>query len=71
MHKLRQDLRATQESIRHDADAVTELEEQKGRMDPTDPRVEQISVRVERLAAALKDKAGAERALVEEIQSAG
>ena len=71
MHKLRQDLRATEESIRLDADAVSDLESEKASLDPTDPRVHQLSVQVERLAKGLKDKAGAERALVEEIQATG
>ena len=71
MDKLRQDLHATEESIRHDAEAVTEVEEEKESLDPTDPRMEQLSAKVERLAASLKDKARAERALVEEIQATG
>ena len=71
MHKLRQDLRATEESIRHDAEAVTDLEEEKASLEPTDPRLQRLSIQVERLAKGLKDKASAETALVEEIQATG
>ena len=71
MHKLRQDLRATEESIRLDAEAVSDLEDEKASLEPTDPRLEHLSIQVERLAKGLKDKAGAELALVEEIQATG
>ncbi len=66
-----QDLRATADSIRRDAEQVATLEEQKTVLDPADPRVVHISEKVERLAAGLQDKAVAERELVEEIQAEG
>jgi hypothetical protein len=69
MPDLRQDLRATEESIRRDADQMKTLEEQKERLDPTDPQVVRISEHVERLAAGLQDKAAAERELSERIQA--
>ena len=65
----RQDLQATAESIRRDAELVKTLEEQKTDLDPADPRVVHISKQVERLASALQDKAAAERELAEEIQA--
>src|SRR6185312_7082106 len=66
-----QDLRATADSIRRDAEHLATLEEQKTVLDPADPRVLDISEKVERLAAGLQDKAVAERELVEEIQAEG
>jgi uncharacterized protein YoxC len=71
MNKLRQDLRATQESIRRDAESVLDIEERKERLDPGDEEVEDLSERVMRLATSLKNKAAAEKALVEEIQAPG
>ena len=64
-----QDLHATAESIRRDAELVKTLEEQKADLDPADPRVVGISERVERIATGLQDKATAERELAEEIQA--
>lgn len=64
-----QDLQATAESIRRDAELVKTLEEQKADLDPGDPRVVGISERVERIADGLQDKATAERELAEEIQA--
>ena len=64
-----QDLHATAESIRRDAELVKTLEEQKADLDPADPRVVGISERVERIADGLQDKATAERELAEEIQA--
>jgi hypothetical protein len=67
----REDLRATEESIRRDAEHVKTLEEEKAALDPTDPRVLHLSEQVERVTARLQDKATAERELSEEIQTAG
>ena len=64
-----QDLHATAESIRRDAELVKTLEEQKADLDPADPRVVGISERVERIANGIQDKATAERELAEEIQA--
>lgn len=62
----RNDLRALEESIRRDAERVDELEQEKIGLDPAHPQVGQISHRVERIAAELKEKAVAERRLAEE-----
>jgi hypothetical protein len=67
----REDLRATQASIKKDAEQVKTLEEEKGALDPADPRVEQISERVVDLAGALAAKAAAEHELSQEIREAG
>ena len=61
------DLRATEHAIRHDAERVTELEDEKAALDPADPRVSQVSGQVERITADLKNKAAAERELSEDI----
>lgn len=65
----RQDFRATTESIRRDAEQVVALEEQKQELDPGDPRVDHLSVQVERITAGLQDKVAAERELAEEIKA--
>jgi predicted RNase H-like nuclease (RuvC/YqgF family) len=65
----REDLRATEESIRHDAEHVKSLEEEKEALDPTDPQIAHLSEQVERLTARLKDKAVAERELSHEVQT--
>ena len=64
-----EDLRATEESIRRDAEHVKNLEEEKEALDPTDPRIAHLSEQVERLAIGLKDKATAERELSDELQT--
>ena len=71
MTDLRQDIRATEESIRRDAEQMKTLEEQKRQLDLTDPRLIRLSEQVERLAAGLQDKAVAERELAEKIQGSG
>ena len=70
MSNPRDDLRSTEESIRRDADRVKELEDQKSALDPADPRVEQLSVQIERLAGGLRGKAAAERELSEQVKTA-
>jgi hypothetical protein len=71
MPDLRQDLRATEESIHRDAEQMKNLEGQKEGLDPADPRLLRLSEQVERLAAGLQDKSVAERELVEKIQGSG
>lgn len=68
MSDPRQDLRATAESIRRDAEQVKILEEEKEALDPTDARIPLLSEQVEHLTAELHDKAAAERELGDEIQ---
>jgi hypothetical protein len=64
-----EDLRATEESIRYDADHLISLEDEKAALDPADPLVHNLSEQVERVAAGVQAKAGAERELSEEIQA--
>jgi hypothetical protein len=65
----RDDLRSTAESIRLDAQRVDDLESQKLDLDPADPKVVHLSLQIERVTSALRDKAVAERELSEEIQA--
>ena len=69
MPDLREDFRATADSIQRDAEHVKVLEEQKRALEPTDPNVLVLSERVEQIAAGLQDKAAAEQELAEEIQA--
>lgn len=71
MSDLREDLRSTEESIRHGADQLKALEAGKAALDPADPRVAELSAQAERVTVRLKDQAAAERELAEEIQSGG
>jgi hypothetical protein len=65
-----EDLRATSDSIEHDAEKVAALERQKSALDPADPQVEVISKKVEKLVATMQDKAAAETALAKTIDEA-
>lgn len=69
MTNPRDDLRATEQAIYHDAKSIAELEEQKAKLEPTDPKVEQISDQVQTIARSLTDKTAAEQELVDEIQA--
>jgi hypothetical protein len=69
MSNPRDELRSIEESIRHDAALVKELEDRKASLDPGDPVVDQLSLRIERLAQAMQGKAAAERELSEEIKT--
>jgi chromosome segregation ATPase len=70
MSDLHEDLRSTEDSIRHDADRLKNLEDEKAATDPADPRITELSEQAERLAASLHDTATAERELSEQIQAA-
>jgi hypothetical protein len=71
MSDPRDDLRATQHSIRRDAERIKALEDEKGELDPSDPRVRSLSEQIERLAEGLRDKAAAETDLTEETATSG
>jgi hypothetical protein len=68
MRDAEADLKATSESIQDDATQLKALEEQKSSLDPADPRVVDLSRRIETLVGTLSDKAHAELELSEEIQ---
>lgn len=69
MSSPQDDLRSTEDSIRRDAELVKTLEDQKAALDPADPRVEQLSIRIERVAIGLQGKTAAERELSREISA--
>jgi hypothetical protein len=69
MSDPKEDLRATSESIQHDARQVEALEREKELLDPTDPRVESISKKVETLIGEMQAKAAAETDLSTEIET--
>lgn len=71
MTDQRDDLRATEQAIHHDAETIASLEVKKAALDPTDPDVRQLSDRVKTVAASLVHKATAENELVEQIQAPG
>lgn len=58
-----QDLRATTEAIRSDATRLADLEDAKLGLDPSDPRVDQLSAEVQNLASEIKDKSQAQSEL--------
>jgi hypothetical protein len=55
------DLDATAESLREDAQRITEIEEQKQDLDVGDPRVDALSTEAERLAGQIQHKSRIER----------
>jgi hypothetical protein len=61
----RQDLKATSDSIRRDAERLAEIERRKTELAPSDPRVDELSSEVERLVSDISDKAKAESELAE------
>ena len=69
MQDSRDDLRATEESIRNDTERLKELEDKKASLDPDDERVPELSAQVERLSNELRDKSAAEKDLAERAQS--
>jgi chromosome segregation ATPase len=63
----RDDLKATNESLRQDAETIREIEEHKATLRPSDPRVDQLSERVENLVERMSVKAAAQTQLAAEI----
>jgi hypothetical protein len=62
-----EDLRSTEESILEDAESILAMERDKSELDPTDPRVGELSDRIKRKTTDLDAKAAAEQDLVEEV----
>ena len=60
------DLDATTEDIGTDAARLKEIEDEKAGLDPSDPRVAELSAEGEHLARRLVPKAAAERELSDE-----
>jgi hypothetical protein len=67
MANVRDDLRATQESIAREADELKRLEAEKAGLDPADPRVDTLSDRAVRLAGRIEDMVRAERSLSHDL----
>ncbi|MET0772349.1 MAG: hypothetical protein ABWZ82_04635 [Candidatus Limnocylindrales bacterium] len=63
MDELAEDLRATTDSIAHDAERLRELELEKASLDVDDPRVEALSAEGRRLGERLAHSTRAEEQL--------
>ena len=70
MSELERDLRATAEDVAADAARIQEIEEEKARLDPRDPRVAELAAESERIAQRLVPKTAAERELADAAQAA-
>jgi hypothetical protein len=66
MSDLEGDFRATSEDIVADAARLKEIEEEKTRLDPGDPRAQELAEESERIARRLVPKTVAEREMTEE-----
>jgi hypothetical protein len=67
MSELEHDLRATAEDIAADSTRITEIENEKGRLDADDPKLAELSAETERLARRIVPKAAAESDLVDRL----
>jgi hypothetical protein len=65
------DLAATAESIREDANRVAEIEEQKQDLDVDDPRVDSLSIEAEGIAGQIQRKSRIERGIAADDPSPG
>ncbi len=63
------DLRATTDDIAADARRLEEIETEKGRMDPADPRAAELAAEGERLAREILPKTIAQREITSEAQA--
>jgi len=66
MSDLEGDFRATSEDIAADATRLKEIEEEKARLDPADPRAQELSEESERIARRLVPKTVAEREITDQ-----
>ncbi len=64
--QLDSDLRATAESIAADAERLQAIEQEKGTLDPGEPRVDVLSAEAERIAKGLVPKTAAQSELARE-----
>ena len=62
-----QDLRATIDSLRQDAERLAELEAAKSAIEFDDPRMKRLSSQAEQLTDDIEDKAEAERDLAQAV----
>ena len=70
MPDLEDDLRATADSLVRDLDRMKALEQEKLSLDPTDPRVAELSAQIEELARRAQTTSAAQREIADEIQAA-
>jgi hypothetical protein len=68
--ELAEDLKTTSAQVSATAELLDSLEATKRELDPTDPRVIELSDEVERLAAQLRRQAAVEGDLTREIRAA-
>lgn len=64
--ELESDIQATTEDIVADADVLQEIETEKAKIDPADPRALDLAAQAERVARDIASKTVAERELVGE-----
>jgi len=62
-----QDLKATEDSIRADAERLADLESDKADLHPDDPRVEQLSAHAVELAERIEQQTQAELQLSRDV----
>lgn len=67
MSDAHDDLKATSESIRYDANRLKSVEEEKTELPPSDPRVDELSDRAVDVAERISVKANAQRQIADEI----
>jgi len=67
--KLREDFAATSESVEDDAERLVEIEHEKQKLDPADPRVDTLSIEAELLAGRIRQESRIERQLADEIET--
>jgi hypothetical protein len=61
------DLNATREDVISDTQRLVEIEREKGRLDPSDSRLTELSDEAERLAERVRSKSAIERQLADEV----
>ena len=66
--RAEEDLRATRDAIDVDAERLSDLEDEKGRLDPRDPRVAEMSKVAVEIASRVHRATIAEKHLTDEIQ---
>lgn len=67
--KLLDDLRATGDSLRTDAELIDAIEAEKARLDPADPRAAELAAKASSLGDRISAKAHSEEVLVDALQA--
>ena len=63
----REDLKATAADVAADAERLREVEQAKGTLDPTDPRLPELAAEAEAIAQELPAKTAAQSELIREL----